>query len=128
MSDFAFPFTICEAESPAKSSAFGAIIPSGISHKEELFAQLATRLRFPAYFGHNWDSLEECLRDFSWLAAPRIVIAHHDLPLASSKTDQQIYLRILVSALQHWRGSDLLALTITFPATAKSSVTTRLRG
>jgi hypothetical protein len=32
--------------------------------REGLFAHWAERLRFPDYFGGNWDAFEECLRDF----------------------------------------------------------------
>ncbi|MFD0632577.1 barstar family protein [Catenulispora yoronensis] len=27
--------------------------------------------RFPAYFGHNWDALADCLADLQWLPPPR---------------------------------------------------------
>jgi len=34
-----------------------------IGGKDELLRALADALRFPAYFGHNWDAVIECLRD-----------------------------------------------------------------
>jgi RNAse (barnase) inhibitor barstar len=35
--------------------------------KQALLGQCASTLGFPDYFGRNWDALEECLNDLSWL-------------------------------------------------------------
>jgi hypothetical protein len=40
---------------------------SNVHNKEELLRQLFIKLRFPDYFGFNWDALYDCLRDFDWL-------------------------------------------------------------
>jgi hypothetical protein len=34
-----------------------------IGTKEEMMRALAGALKFPDYFGHNWDAVAECLRD-----------------------------------------------------------------
>lgn len=34
--------------------------------KEELLQELASKLKFPAYFGHNWDALSDCLFDIAY--------------------------------------------------------------
>jgi RNAse (barnase) inhibitor barstar len=43
---------------------FTTVVPEGVELAEgELFAALADALALPDYFGHNWDALDECLRD-----------------------------------------------------------------
>lgn len=42
----------------------------GCDDKAGLLARIADALRFPDWFGHNWDALADCLGDLSWLPAP----------------------------------------------------------
>jgi Barstar (barnase inhibitor) len=39
-----------------------------------LLATLGEVFRFPDYYGHNYNALNECLRDLSWLPAPGYVL------------------------------------------------------
>lgn len=71
-------------------------VPSSIASPMELFKFLAVKLQFPGYFGENWDAMDECLADLSWLKVAKVVLFHDGLPL-SSKKDQRIYLDILDS-------------------------------
>lgn len=44
-------------------------------HNEQaLFDELSAALQFPYYFGENWDALDECLSDLSWLQGRHYVI------------------------------------------------------
>jgi RNAse (barnase) inhibitor barstar len=40
---------------------------TGIQENEALLAKIASAMKFPEYFGMNWDAMDECLRDLSWL-------------------------------------------------------------
>ena len=37
-----------------------------VDSKISLLDTLNTVMAFPAYFGRNWDALEECINDLSW--------------------------------------------------------------
>ena len=109
------------SEDTAAYRAAGALvvrIPAKARGKEKLLSVLAAKLRFPGYFGHNWDALEECLRDLSWLGdQPRVVIVHEALPFSSAGETLSIYQGILADAVavHRQRGTPPL-LEVVFPA------------
>jgi Barstar (barnase inhibitor) len=76
-------------------------IPRGLRSKEKLLGIFAERLRFPRYFGWNWDAFEECLRDLSWLPEGQaITVVHEALPF-SEGDNRETYLSIL----SNWRAT-----------------------
>jgi len=85
-------------------------IPRDINSDEELLGALSVALRFPAYFGKNWNALDECICDLSWLPPGDVVLIHEDLPLAGSRVPLSIYLSILRDAARNWetKGSNLI--------------------
>lgn len=76
------------------SDTFLAEIPVGISSKEEILRIYDELLKFPDYFGFNWDALEDLLDDLRWIAEENVVVFHSDLPNLSND-DIQLYLSIL---------------------------------
>jgi RNAse (barnase) inhibitor barstar len=40
----------------------------------DFFNELAAALKFPPYFGHNWDAFNDCINDLEWLPAKHYVI------------------------------------------------------
>ena len=99
-------------------------IPAAARGKQKLLGALASRLRFPRYFGNNWDALEECLRDLSWLGeVPRVTIVHERLPFAPRGASLTTYLRLLIDVVADRRASDRSpTLEVVFPTWAAANV------
>ena len=109
----------------SSSPAFIAEMPAGIETKAVLLEELYHRLQFPDYFGNNWDALEECIRDLSWLPVGPVVLKHHDLPLAGNVVDQRTYLSILRDAVEKNHavpGQILPALVLVFPTETQEQI------
>jgi hypothetical protein len=89
-----------------------------LRRKRDLLRALASGLKFPNYFGHNWDALEECLSDLSWLGEQSgIVLVHKYMPLADEE-QRRTYLDILRKAQANQR----LSLRVIFPRSAQSQI------
>jgi len=79
-----------------------------IRDKLSFFQKVAEVMRFPAYFGYNWDALEECITDLDWCPAARYILIY-DYPEAFSKVEPEewkIAYDILRSAVEYWQGTD----------------------
>ena len=107
-------------------TAFVADLPASIRSKQKLLRTLAAQLRLPDYFGYNWDALEECLRDLSWLPDGDVQIRHRDLPLSPGSQDWRTYLQILRSAAAFWAKSGSRLLVCQFPAEVQGEVLSQL--
>jgi RNAse (barnase) inhibitor barstar len=108
---------------PKISAAAIAEIPSQLSTKAALLDQLYRQLRFPDYFGDNWDALEECIRDLSWLPPGAVVVIHQDLPLDTDIPNLKIYLSILCDAVKKWSRSVERDLVVVFPHEVEEQIT-----
>lgn len=80
-----------------------------IEDKAAFLAASARALRFPAYFGRNWDAFEECITDLSWLPAPGYVLLY-EAPnhfAAAQPHAWQTALAVLGNAVSYWRDKDV---------------------
>lgn len=102
------------------SDAQIADVPAAIRTKADLLSALAKSLHLPDYFGENWDALEECLRDLSWLEQRRVVILHHDMPLLEA-VSLRTYLDILRNAIVSWNNAHH-EVVVVFPPEVKRDV------
>lgn len=90
-----------------------------VRSKRALLQAIADGLLFPDWFGWNWDALEDCLRDLTWLPHQEVVIYHHAMPALTAR-DLSIYLDILSEAVrfsevERFRdGSRAPKFTVTF--------------
>lgn len=98
-------------------------IPSGVTHKRDLLAIFVRNLKFPRYFGWNWDSFEECLRDLSWIKQPRrIIIVHDSLPFLEGQENRETYLSILLDAVNLFQAEGGHKFIAVFPERARAAV------
>lgn len=84
------------------SEVFYARLRPDIYKTEQLLQALYQLLWLPGYFGFNWDALDDCLTDFSWIREKRIVLEHPRLPNIP-EAELKIYLEILRDAVVDWK-------------------------
>jgi RNAse (barnase) inhibitor barstar len=94
-------------------------VPKNIRTKAELFHFLSTELKFPDYFGKNWDALEECIGDLSWLPKLNVHLVHQDIPLSNQPEEAAIYISILEDVEAN---KDYCTVTGSFPIGLESEV------
>ncbi len=69
-----------------------------------LMEGVANALHFPTYFGHNWDAMDECMRDLSWLEFGGLVLMVENAGgmWEKSTCDAGMFLGIWLSAAEKW--------------------------
>jgi len=103
-------------------AGFVVKIPAEILSKSMLLTALGSGLRFPDYYGTNWDALEECIRDLSWLPDHEIILYHVDLPLIDDPAAVKIYLSVLMDAIHKWSSESTHRLKVYFPSRIQTEV------
>ena len=76
---------------------------------DEVFESIAEGMRFPEYFGHNFDALYDCLTDLSWqeTSATVIVLTGCDALHGSAPEAWETMISVFVSAAEFWRDEDV---------------------
>lgn len=98
-----------------------------INDKKDLFIQLQTLLHFPDYFGHNWDALNDCLKDFHWIEEKGIVIIHNKLPYINFD-ELCIYIELLYDVINDWKEDEQHYVKVIFPSSSKILIEQILSG
>ena len=113
---------------PPDSGLLVARISTRIDRKDQFFETLRRELQLPDYFGANWDALEECLRDLSWLTNYRgVLLVHAGLPFHSGNRSRNIDLQILQDTVQYWTQESPFTFTTLFPERSRHEITKSLK-
>lgn len=92
--------TLDEIAARARARAATVGVVDGAADRSALLTGVARALRFPAYFGHNLDALDECLADLSWLPEGPVELVWADADLLAADPDtHQTVMGILESAI-----------------------------
>ena len=88
-----------------------SVVRVAFAPKAALLKDLASALGFPAWFGENWDALEDCLTDLSWRDALGHVLI---IERAKPGDDLGVLVDILRSSAEFWagRGKPFFALFV----------------
>lgn len=105
----------------SSKTTFSAHVPAGISTSDALLTELSERLRFPDYFGGNWNALVECLGDLEWLPPGDVVLIHEDVPNLD-EAELTYYLNIVAEAARDSAGASDHRLRVVFPVDGKFKV------
>lgn len=95
------------------SKVFYARLTGEVLKKDQLLNALYYLLGLPGYFGFNWDALDECLRDLSWIPEEKVVLVHDRLPKLSDD-DLRIYLTVLRDSALSWVGDEVHSFDVVF--------------
>lgn len=89
--------------------AVAVIDCAGRSDKDEILDRFAQALRFPDWFGANWDALEDCLGDLSWWPAKGyVLVLDHIAAWRGAEPEAfAILLEILNDAAAGWAEADV---------------------
>lgn len=71
-----------------------------------LHDEVGAALQFPDYYGENWNAMDECITDLSWLPADRylIVVTGVESLLLADDAALRIFLSVLADATGTWAG------------------------
>lgn len=98
---------------PQGESIFPVLDGRTLTNKKSLMRALGEALSFPDYFGGNWDALEECLSDCSWLDGAITIHVIHSDSMAPDLLEPLC--EVFLSAADYWReqgrGCDLFLST-----------------
>lgn len=79
-----------------------------IYNKETFLEKVAKTMKFPSYFGANWDAFEECITDLTWCPAKEYALIYErpDIFAQADPTGWQTALDVLRAAEEYWQAKN----------------------
>lgn len=94
-----------------------------IERKEQLLNHVATALRLPKSFGHNWDALEEALIDLDDEGEGHVLFFDHIDGMLNAHPDQfDTLVEILRDAVESWKEDGMPMMVVLTGAKAPRGV------
>lgn len=96
--------SICQLVEEAAFRCF--MLPGQSIHDKASFLRACRdAMKFPPYFGHNWDALDESITDLSWVPARGYVVLYDAVAHFAMRDPTQwaVALDVLQSAVAHWQ-------------------------
>jgi RNAse (barnase) inhibitor barstar len=94
---------------------------SKVENENDLFSKLSNVLKFPDYFGDNWNALYDCLRDFNWIEKEGIALIHTEMPNLSEE-GLKTYVEILFDTVQDWKEDEEHYFKVIFPEETEQTI------
>lgn len=95
----------------AKANGFAAfrIDLSHVQDKAQMLDAIARAMKFPKWFGHNFDALADCLADMAWKPAEGylVLLEHCDGIHGRAEADFVTLLQTFEQAAAEWREQDV---------------------
>ena len=106
-------YRVSRADETLDAAREGGLALAQVSYaqKSRLMENLAAALGFPAWFGANWDALEDCLADLSWRPASGYVLLFDN---AQAGDDLGVLVDVLRASAESWaaRGKPFFAVFV----------------
>lgn len=80
-----------------------------------LYYELESSLKFPSYFGGNWNAVDDCITDLSWIKEKNYLIAitnfqnvltEYEFDINYKNEDMANFIDSLISAIKYWHTPD----------------------
>lgn len=96
------------ADTRDRHEVVGILHGSRCHTKQEFFDEVSAVLRFPDYFGRNWDAFSECMNDLEdWLPATNyllVITNAEQFLLSEPPKERAVCMDILARAAERWRS------------------------
>ena len=93
------------AAAKAKDFATFRVNLTKAGNKDQMLADIGKGLKFPDWFGHNFDALADCLADMAWRPADGylVLLEHCDGIHGKAEADFVTTLQVFEQAANEWR-------------------------